>query len=129
MKKEIIGLFLVFLLINGCTQTIQNQADQTAIATLTLKYSDANGAIILNKTIPVEKGANAFEALKDNVAMNYEMYEIGPFIKSIAGIEPPEKHYLGLYVNGEYADRALSGYTITEDTLIEWRTEKISDAW
>jgi len=121
-------LFIAFLLC-GCTETIQNQPKQITEETVsfTIKYFDKDNAIILDKTIEIEKGTNAFEAMKENVTVEYEMYSLDAFVKSIAGITPPENYYLGLYVNGEYANKSISGYMIDANTIIEWKTEKIED--
>jgi len=120
-----LAVFLLFLA--GCTQTL-NQVVQEKTATLTLKYFDKDGTIILDKKFEVEKGTNAFEAMKKNVEMDFEMYPFGAFVKSIAGVTPPKTHYLTLYVNGEKASEGISSYTINEDIKIEWKTEQIEGA-
>lgn len=126
-KSLFLGLLLFFLLAGCVSQQAQSAlpaADSQAVV-LSLKYSDKAGAVLLEKNISVSKGADAFDAIKENVPLDFEMYSMGPFIKSINGITPPAGYYLALYVNSQYADRGITGYSINEDTQMEWKTEAI----
>ncbi|MFH0955522.1 MAG: DUF4430 domain-containing protein [Candidatus Micrarchaeota archaeon] len=124
--------FLVFFLLAGCIQQQQSQnappGSQTQTVALSLKYTDENGTVLLEKNISVAKGTNAFDAIKESVPLDFETTSFGPFIKSIGGVSPSSDYYLALYVNGQYADRGIAGYTLSEDTSIEWKTEKIQSA-
>lgn len=123
---------LVFFLLAGCIQQQQSQnappAPETQTVALSLKYTDENGAVLLEKNISVAKETNAFDAIKENIPLDFETTSLGPFIKSIGGVAPSSGYYLALYVNGQYADRGIAGYVLSEDTSMEWKTEKIQSA-
>lgn len=119
----LISFIFILLLTTGCVQQIQKQASEKA--TVLLKYTDANGATILEKSFKVERGTNAFDAIKEKVALDYKMYHAGAFVKSIGGVKPPKGYYLALYINGKYADKGISSQVIKKDTVIEWKTESI----
>jgi hypothetical protein len=123
---------LVFFLLAGCVQQQQSQnapsAPQTQTVMLSLKYTDENGTLLLEKNISVARRTNAFDAIKENVPVDFETTSFGPFIKSIGGIAPAQNYYLALYVNGQYADRGIAEYVLSEDTSIDWKTEAIQSA-
>jgi len=124
MKAIILVSFVfILLLTSGCVQQTQKQASEKA--TVSLKYTDAKGTTILEKSFKVAKGTNAFDAIKENVALGYKMYNAGAFVESIGGIKPPKGYYLALYINGKYADKGISSQVIEKDTIIEWKTESI----
>ena len=127
LKTRLIFLSLaVLLFLAGCIQTL-DQVEQEKTATLTLKYFDKDGKTVLDKRIEVKKGTNAFEAMKENVEMDFEMYPYGVFVKSIAGVMPPETYFLTLFVNGKKASAGISSYTVNEDTVIEWKTQQVRE--
>ena len=66
--------------------------------------------------------------MKNNVKVEYDSYSFGVFVKSIDGASPPNKYYFALFVNGAYANKGISGYTISNDTVIEWKVQKIEGA-
>ena len=117
----VFGISLL-LLAAGCTQVAEEKQGKAA---LSVKYFDKDGALVLDKSFEAEKGKNAFEAMSENIEVDYEMYETGAFVKGIAGVKTPEGYYLALYVNGEYASKGISDYTIDEDMSIEWKTKSI----
>ncbi len=130
MKKSnfVIAIAVMLLFVSaGCLQTVEEApaGDTTETFNITAKYTDADGGILLEKSFAVEKGTNAFEALKENVEIEFETYEIGAFITGIGGVETPEGYYLAMYVNGGYAEKGISDYTVDEDLQIEWKQESI----
>lgn len=138
MQKILFSVFLIAALLAtaGCTQTAQpgqntnlenNNFGEAQTAVLSIKYFDSNNSILLIRNFEVEKGTNAFEAMKNNLQLEYEMFGNSAFITSIAGTPAPEGYYIALYVDGTYADKGISDYAIKKDTLIEWKTEAIED--
>jgi len=125
--------FALILLLSGCTQTLQEQnrtenpfQEQEKTVTFTLKLFDREGQLVLDKSLEVEPGKNAFEAMHDLVEVSYEDYgSMGTFVKGINGIVPEQGYYLALYVDSVYASKGISSYSIEKDTLIEWKIEKI----
>ncbi len=132
-KKNLVFLLLAFFLLIsliGCTQTqtlqeTSKREDEKTTVLFTLKYFDENGKTIVDESSEVQKGTNAFEAMKSKVEVDYDLYAIGAFVKGINGVFPPKGYYLALYVNGEYARKGISGYTVNNDMTVEWKTEKI----
>ncbi len=81
---------------------------------------------VLNKTIEVEKGTNAFDAMQQVATVGYQDFgEMGVLVESINGVKPEENQFWKLFVNGEQAQVGISSITIEEDTTIEWKTEAI----
>lgn len=136
-KNELfIALALAFLLA-GCIQILegedqrengaleQNLGERTVFS---LKLFDSKGSLLLDKNQEVEKGINAFEAMQQAAEVEYEDYgSLGAFVKSIEGIKPGQGNYFALYINGVYANKGISSYSIKEETLIEWKIEKLED--
>ena len=130
MKKSnfVIAIAVMLLFVSaGCLQTVEEApaGDTTETFNLSATYTDADGGVLLEKSFAVEKGTNAFDALKENVEVDFEMSSFGAFIKGLGGVETPEGYYLAMYVNGEYAEKGISDYTVDEDLQIEWTQESI----
>ncbi len=124
MNKKILKTILVtflLLFVFGCTETKQDQGNETV--NLTLKYFNEKEELILDKIFEVKKGTNAFEAMKENIEVEYEIYPTGAFIKGIEDVSPPKGYYLALYVDGKNSEKGIFEYIINEDILIEWKTE------
>ena len=109
----------------GNTETVNPPENTTKMFNFTAKYTDVDGGILLEKSVVVENGTAAFDALTENVEVEFETYEIGAFITGLGGVETPEGYYLAMYVNGEYAEKGISDYTVEEDMTIEWKQEEI----
>jgi hypothetical protein len=118
---------LSFVFVLGCTQTV-DQTDSTATESVSVsfRYVDVQGIALIDKEFEALKGANAFDALKNNFEVDYDEYAFGPFVKSFDGITPAEGEYLALYVNGLYAEKGISEYVLSEDASIEFRFESLS---
>ena len=122
MGKTAIFCLLAFLALAlpGCTEAIQGET--TATVHLLVENS---GGIIVDRQAGVEKGANAFEVMKDELFITYQESEFGAFIEAIEGEFPGEGNYWALYVDGEMSATGISGITINEDTEIKWKIESI----
>ena len=83
----------------------------------------AGEQIVLDKTITVEKGANAFEEMKKIAAVETQMSAYGAFVTSINGVAPTEKQYWALYVDGQMSEKGIDAITLEKGTAIEWRLE------
>jgi len=135
--KKILPLMGIVLLLAtaGCIQEQQQSEQQGnekgqengAMATVQLKYTDAEGNPIAEKELRAPIGSNAWELMKQNMQVEFDAYDFGPFVKSIEGTAPPEGHYMALYVNGSYAEKGIGDYTISEGIGFEWKTEKLED--
>lgn len=119
----VLGIVLLFLLV-GCTQTTPPETNSEKI-TVYFSYVDNTGATILEKSFEAEKSSNAFDVMKENIILEFEEYSFGALVTSVEGIAPPEGYYLALYVNGAYAEKGISDYTLEENTIIEWKMESL----
>ncbi|MFH1255660.1 MAG: DUF4430 domain-containing protein [Candidatus Diapherotrites archaeon] len=112
------------LLMSGCTSS-GNDATIGGTINVKIKIIDAEGKALVDKTIPMDKSADGFSALKAATTVTYQDTAYGPFITGIAGVDAGNDNYWALYVNGEYADKGVNQYKLEEDTTIEWKLEKV----
>ncbi len=128
-KTFLAAIALLLISTAGCVQ--ENATAPTGAAegnaVITHLYTGTDGGIISIEIIETEIGSNAFNAIKENVDIEFDEFDFGVMVNSIAGTPAPEGHYLGLYINGEYASKGIADYTVEENMLIEWKTEKIED--
>lgn len=152
MNWKIFGIAMAVLLLAtaGCIQpveipkttestgTVEEMPEgwgATETVNLSVKYLDVEGNFVtdeagetlLDETIEVAKGTNAFEALKTNFDVMYDEFELGAFIKGFNGTEVKEGYYLAMYVNGEYAMKGISDYVLEEDISFEFKIEAVED--
>ena len=137
-------LMLIMLLVLGCTEPISNIAengsanigdtsgDETAQETNYVSGTfilEKDNEIIYNETHEIEKGTNAFDAIlelfgEENI--EYQEYVgMGIFVNSINGIAGDSEHYWALYINGEYAEKAINAHFFDEDMEVKWVYEEI----
>jgi len=115
-------LFLLFL--SACTETARVTQPTALGETVKLRLIvEGRDGIILDREITLEKGTNAFDAMKANADVRFVEYDFGPFIKEIEGVKPQAGEYWALYVNEEIAMQGISAYTLEEDTEIKWKIE------
>ena len=82
--------------------------------------------LILNRTINVATGTNAFDAMKKVAEVGSQDFgEMGMMVESIEGTAAGENEFWALYVDGEMAMTGINGITLEKDTLIEWKLEGI----
>ncbi len=123
----LIGLLAVWLVFSAFVppEFKPVPGEDSALITFT---ATAGGEVILNKTIEVDTGINAFEAMNDVAEVGSQDFgEMGVMVESINGVTPGENEFWALYVNGEMAVTGINGITLEKDTLIEWKLEGIED--
>ena len=81
---------------------------------------EANGTEI-TKSIDVNKGTNALEAMKMLADVNYSTSAFGAFINSINGISNTADSYWLFWIDGTFAEKAIDAYAINKDTVVIWR--------
>jgi len=92
--------------------------------TVIVKATGAEGNVILDKVLEVKKGKTAFDAMKQaDPLLGYKDSAYGIFIESINGISAGPNQYWALYVDGATALTGVSGITLNENRLIEWKME------
>lgn len=106
---------------------------------MTLKVYDESGNVLVNvsrKVDPKPKN-NAFDVMRAIVTLDFTTYAGDPtasppltggaFINAIAGVFPPPDFYWILYIDHmKSMDKGICDVVITQDTLIEWKIEKLT---
>lgn len=114
--------------ISGCITQSNNDANAgTTAETAKLLFTIASDGNTMTKFAYVEKGTNAFGAMKGLFDVEYTEYAgMGVMVNSINGIaaSADEFEYWALYVDGVYADRGIDGYEIENDTHIKFELTK-----
>jgi hypothetical protein len=86
----------------------------------------AGDQTVLDKTIVVAGGTNAFEAMKGIANVEFQDFgAMGVMVESINRVKPGENEFWGLYVNGEQSMEGISSIAIEDGMLIEWKIESI----
>ncbi|MDA1094031.1 MAG: DUF4430 domain-containing protein [Acidobacteria bacterium] len=90
--------------------------------TLTLSIVDADGGFSLMAKKAMIQGANAFDAVRQIVSLEYATDpQFGPFITGLAGISP--RAGWRLYVDGEPSNLGIAGIALQGDTVLEFKTQ------
>jgi len=126
----IAGLVLLALAFSGCTTEQPNTGGGgEAAEKATVSFSAVVGDIhVLDSSLEVEKGTNAFEAFQQAADIGFTDYgEMGVLVESINGIAPGENEFWKLFVNGEESMVGINSISIEEDTLIEWKIDSFEN--
>ncbi len=89
---------------------------------LTLVVTDAD-KINLTAVKMVEKGLNAYEAIKRLVVVGVKDTSYGPQIMSLSGVEAIGNRYWALYVNGAMSMVGAHDVILIDDTFIRLNME------
>ncbi|MDO8647069.1 MAG: DUF4430 domain-containing protein [Candidatus Diapherotrites archaeon] len=111
------------ILVLGCTsQNPINPSGEKVKVAFTISANDKNDTV----TVFADKGANAFEVMKQNLKVDFKSTAYGPFINGINGINSGTDNYWALYVDGVYAMKGIDQFVLDKDTKLEWKLEKIN---
>jgi hypothetical protein len=123
----LVGLLAIWLLFIAFVPQEFKPTDDEQGFLVTFKAMSGE-ELILNRTIEVDTGANAFDAMQTVASVGYQDFgEMGVMVESINGTKPGENEFWALYVDGEMAVTGITGITFEKDTLIEWKIEGIED--
>jgi hypothetical protein len=107
---------------------------ESKVSTNTVKVNvsvtDDTNTIIFSGSKDLNKGLNAFDAMKQIMGDNnisYKSYDFGIFVDGLAGKTAPKTHYWALYVNQKSADAGIASYSLDYDYNFDWKLEKIED--
>jgi hypothetical protein len=93
--------------------------------TLTLNITDKASGLTLEARKAVAADTNAFDALRHTVALTYRTDAGGaPVVTGLCGVTPPKGHAWVASLDGQPC-KAVGAVTITKDTLLEWKIEKV----
>ena len=109
---------MALVLTSGCIK--QNSSTTSAEKVNFQLLIEANGTEI-TKSIDVNKGTNALEAMKMLADVNYSTSAFGAFINSINGISNTADSYWLFWIDGTFAEKAIDAYAINKDTVVIWR--------
>ena len=120
-----LNLRILILLLIGLFSMLSSvsYADETPESVqLTLSVTAAD-KISLTSVKMVEKGLNAYEAIKQLVVVGVKDTSYGPQIMSLGGVEAIGNTYWALYVNGSMSMVGAQDVILLDDTFIRLNME------
>ena len=111
----LMGLFSVF-------SSVSNADESPESVQLTLAVTAAD-RISLTAVKMVEKGLNAYEAIKQLVVVGVKDTSYGPQIMTLGGVEAIGNTYWALYVNGSMSMVGAQDVILLDDTFIRLNME------
>ena len=111
----LIGLFSMLSSVSYADETPES-------VQLTLAVTAAD-KISLTSVKMVEKGLNAYEAIKQLVVVGVKDTSYGPQIMSLGGVEAIGNTYWALYVNGSMSMVGAQDVILLDDTFIRLNME------
>jgi len=111
----LMGLFSMF-------SSVSNADESPESVQLTLAVTAAD-RINLTAVKMVEKGLNAYEAIKQLVVVGVKDTSYGPQIMSLGGVEAIGNNYWALYVNGSMSMVGAQDVILLDDTFIRLNME------
>ena len=111
----LMGLFSMF-------SSVSNADESPESVQLTLAVTAAD-RISLTAVKMVEKGLNAYEAIKQLVVVGVKDTSYGPQIMSLGGVEAIGNTYWALYVNGSMSMVGAQDVILFGDTFIRLNME------
>jgi hypothetical protein len=109
------GLFSMF-------SSVSNADESPESVQLTLAVTAAD-RISLTSVKMVEKGLNAYEAIKQLVVVGVKDTSYGPQIMALGGVEAIGNTYWALYVNGSMSMVGAQDVILLDDTFIRLNME------
>ena len=111
----LIGLFSMF-----SSVSYADESPESVQLTLAVTAADR---ISLTSVKMVEKGLNAYEAIKQLVVVGVKDTSYGPQIMSLGGVEAIGNTYWALYVNGSMSMVGAHDVILSDDTFIRLNME------
>jgi len=102
--------------------SVSNADESPESVQLTLAVTAAD-RINLTAVKMVEKGLNAYEAIKQLVVVGVKDTSYGPQIMSLGGVEAIGNTYWALYVNGSMSMVGAQDVILLDDTFIRLNME------
>jgi hypothetical protein len=122
MKLNLKILALLFVGLFPMLSSISYADEAPESIQLTLVVTDAD-KINLTAVKMVEKGLNAYEAIKRLVVVGVKDTSYGPQIMSLSGVEAIGNSYWALYVNGAMSMVGAHDVILIDDTFIRLNME------
>jgi hypothetical protein len=120
LNLKILTLLLMSLFSMLSSVSYANETPESVQLTLAVTAADR---ISLTSVKMVEKGLNAYEAIKQLVVVGVKDTSYGPQIMSLGGVEAIGNTYWALYVNGSMSMVGAQDVILLDDTFIRLNME------
>ena len=120
LNLRILTLLLIGLFSMLSSVSYANETPESVQLTLAVTAADR---ISLTSVKMVEKGLNAYEAIKQLVVVGVKDTSYGPQIISLGGVEAIGNTYWALYVNGSMSMVGAQDVILLDDTFIRLNME------
>ena len=120
LNLRILTLLLIGLFSMLSSVSYADESPESVQLTLAVTAADR---ISLTAVKMVEKGLNAYEAIKQLVVLGVKDTSYGPQIMSLGGVEAIGNTYWALYVNGSMSMVGAQDVILLDDTFIRLNME------
>ncbi|MDA9030237.1 DUF4430 domain-containing protein [Candidatus Pseudothioglobus singularis] len=120
LNLRILTLLLIGLFSMLSSVSYADETPESVQLTLAVTAADR---ISLTSVKMVEKGLNAYEAIKQLVVVGVKDTSYGPQIMSLGGVEAIGNTYWALYVNGSMSMVGAQDVILLDDTFIRLNIE------
>ncbi|MDA9801406.1 DUF4430 domain-containing protein [Candidatus Pseudothioglobus singularis] len=120
LNLRILTLLLIGLFSMLSSVSYADETPESVQLTLAVTAADR---ISLTSVKMVEKGLNAYEAIKQLVVVGVKDTSYGPQIMSLGGVEAIGNNYWALYVNGSMSMVGAQEVILLDDTFIRLNME------
>ena len=120
LNLRILTLLLIGLFSMLSSVSYADESPESVQLTLAVTAADR---ISLTAVKMVEKGLNAYEAIKQLVVVGVKDTSYGPQIMSLGGVEAIGNTYWALYVNGSMSMVGAQEVILLDDTFIRLNME------
>ena len=120
LNLRILTLLLIGLFSMLSSVSYADETPESVQLTLAVTAADR---ISLTSVKMVEKGLNAYEAIKQLVVLGVKDTSYGPQIISLGGVEAIGNTYWALYVNGSMSMVGAQDVILLDDTFIRLNME------
>ena len=120
LNLRILTLLLIGLFSMLSSVSYADETPESVQLTLAVTAADR---ISLTSIKMVEKGLNAYEAIKQLVVVGVKDTSYGPQIMSLGGVEAIGNTYWALYVNGSMSMVGAQDVILLDDTFIRLNME------
>ena|SRR5260221_8290850 len=93
----------------------------TPSVVFTLRINDKESGLSVEAKKSVPRGSNAFQVLRDTVAVKYKTYpKLGAFVTGLCGVDAAKGKVWTLTVDTQWSKVGIENLTLERDTVLEW---------
>jgi hypothetical protein len=127
-RPSVVGsglLAAVILWPGSAASQVALDADKAVATTpsvvLTLSINDKESGLTVEVKKSVPKGSNAFQVLRDTVAVKHKTYpKLGAFVTGLCGVDAAKGRVWTFTVDTKWSEVGIESLTLERDTVIEW---------